>query len=473
MIRATGPALAALLAGGCGAPAQRELASEVRREVAERLEAGASLDDDAGADSDEVQRILADGMTADEAVRIALVGSPDVRAGLAALGAQRADLLQASVAPNPRIEAEARLPLEGDGRAFDLAVLQDVTGFLALPAGRRAALAQLDAARLRAVEMAVDRAAETRARFRRVQADERVLGLRRTASEVAGAAYELAQRLYAAGNVTQLEVDLQQVEYEEARLALSAAETALLESRAQLDRLLGVWGGTTGWRVAEPLPDAPEALGVEVDALEARAVERSLTLAAVRREAAAADASLTRARLAGWVPQVAVGAAAEREVEGGWSVGPAVSVGLPFFDRNQGGIARAESLGREAEWRLRARAIDVRSAARAAAVRLRAAHDRAAFLGRVVVPLRQRILERSVLEHNAMAIGIFQLLQARRAEVEAGVRYAETLRDYWAARADVDRLLAGGSPPREAAAPPSLATAPRDVGAPDAPGATP
>ena len=42
-----------------------------------------------------------------------------------------------------------------------------------------------------------------------------------------------------------------------------------------------------------------------------------------------------------------------------------------------------------------------------------------------------------------MQIGIFQLLQAKREEIEAGREYVETLRDYWVARAELERVVGG------------------------------
>ena len=44
---------------------------------------------------------------------------------------------------------------------------------------------------------------------------------------------------------------------------------------------------------------------------------------------------------------------------------------------------------------------------------------------------------------NAMALGVFQLLAAKRDEVQTARTYVELLREYWTARAEVERLEAG------------------------------
>lgn len=42
-----------------------------------------------------------------------------------------------------------------------------------------------------------------------------------------------------------------------------------------------------------------------------------------------------------------------------------------------------------------------------------------------------------------MQIGPLQLLQARQAQLDAGRQYTETLRNYWVARADLERAVGG------------------------------
>ncbi len=59
------------------------------------------------------------------------------------------------------------------------------------------------------------------------------------------------------------------------------------------------------------------------------------------------------------------------------------------------------------------------------------------------MPLKQTVLDESQLQYNAMLIGAFQLLQAKRDQIETAAAYIEQLRDYWVARLDVEQLLAG------------------------------
>ena len=63
-----------------------------------------------------------------------------------------------------------------------------------------------------------------------------------------------------------------------------------------------------------------------------------------------------------------------------------------------------------------------------------------------VLPLRHQIVRETQLQYNAMRAGVFQLLQAKRDEIDAGREYVESLRDYWVARADLERAVGGRLP---------------------------
>ena len=62
------------------------------------------------------------------------------------------------------------------------------------------------------------------------------------------------------------------------------------------------------------------------------------------------------------------------------------------------------------------------------------------------MPLRERIVSETQLAYNAMTVGVFELLQAKREQIHAGRAYVEALRSYWTAQAEVDQLLAGRLP---------------------------
>lgn len=98
---------------------------------------------------------------------------------------------------------------------------------------------------------------------------------------------------------------------------------------------------------------------------------------------------------------------------------------------------------RQSEARFRALAVKVRSEVRRARNHMLSARARVEYYRKVLLPLRGTIVEQTQLEYNAMLVGVFQLLQAKQAEIEAGRGYIEALRDYWIARAELEHAVGG------------------------------
>ncbi|MEJ7727752.1 MAG: TolC family protein [Polyangiaceae bacterium] len=96
--------------------------------------------------------------------------------------------------------------------------------------------------------------------------------------------------------------------------------------------------------------------------------------------------------------------------------------------------------------RTRAAAAMLRSAARNAAVRVQAAREQALFHRDTLLPLRERVVDETLRQYNAMNATVFALLSAKRDHIDGGRAYVEALRDYWMARAELDQLLAGRLP---------------------------
>lgn len=403
-------------------------------------------------DTDEsVRQMLQRPLTADEAVRIALLNNRELRATLREIGVARGRLLQAGLLPNPEFEVELRAP-EEVGQSFqpiiELRVEYDITQAILAPVRAGVARANLEAARYRAAAAVVGLGYNARAAHYALQATQQRLAIATRALDSFAAARDMTRALHEAGNVPELDVATQEAAYEAARTTVAQLELELLESREQLQRLLGLHGDATTWTVSDGLARLPEEEPSFED-LERRTLTASLELAETRSrlEAAARNTGLSRAE--GWIPDVGIGAIAEKEPHLGdpshsdWRWGGAITFTLPFFNRRQGTSAANEAEFDALMERYHGMSVDIRSAAREARNRVRSAHLRARQYQQVLVPARRRVMQQTLLQYNAMQVGIFQLLQARREELNTELTYVETLRDYWTARAALDALLAG------------------------------
>lgn len=144
-----------------------------------------------------------------------------------------------------------------------------------------------------------------------------------------------------------------------------------------------------------------------------------------------------------WLGDAEVEFEAERETDGQWIMGPGLSVPIPIFDTGAARSAGARGQLRQALQRVRAMEIAIRSEARTALAQTEAARARAVYLQQTLIPLRQRITRETLLQYNAMNASVFDLLLAKRAEIETGTAYIEALQDYWIARAELERAIGG------------------------------
>ena len=208
---------------------------------------------------------------------------------------------------------------------------------------------------------------------------------------------------------------------------------------------MGLWGKNSEWQTTGRLPDLPDE-PVETQDVENLALSQSLDLAAARQRILATGEQVGFNRWTALVPEFHLGPTGERLEAEGWDIGPTLEFPIPLFDQGQARIGRSVAELRRSQQEYYALAVRIRSTARASQDRLEGARDRALYYRDILLPLRERIVNETQLQYNAMQLGPFQLLQAREQQIESAVGYVEALREYWLARGDVGQLLSGRLP---------------------------
>jgi cobalt-zinc-cadmium efflux system outer membrane protein len=394
--------------------------------------------------AENVRALLQDKLTAAKATQIALLNNREIQAMYAELGVAQADLVQAGLLKNPIFDGAATFPLSGGQPDLELSVAMGFLDIFYLPLRKRVAASQLADAKLRVTGAVLDFAATVQATFYRHQANVQMLELQQTIGQGLAASFEAARRLHAAGNITDLDLAREQALVEEAKLQLRVAEVAVQQSREQLNSLMGLWGSDIAWDIDPRLPDIPEQ-PLSLAGLETRALRQSLDLASARQQMITAGAQVGVTRVTALVPEAELGSVAERE-EGAWEVGPTLAFPIPLFDQGQGRLGRAMAELRRTQQAYYVLGVRIRTTARAVRDRLQGAQDRALYYRDILLPLRERIVNETQLQYNAMQRGVFELLRAREQQIQTAVAYIEALRDYWLTRTDLDQLLSGRLP---------------------------
>jgi cobalt-zinc-cadmium efflux system outer membrane protein len=430
-----------LFASACASVPGDAGRGDIRQAVSDRT--GQSVEWQAApspADDSRVRELLAGELTADKAVAVAMANSPRLQATLAELGIARADLLQASVVRNPLFEAEIRFPSD-PFRPFELRLAQTLVDLIQLPRRRALGRAAFDAATLRVTADVVRFAADVRAQHTELVAASQRVALSRLNLEAAKAAAELAQRQHDAQTITDLELENQQAQYEQAKLDAAREEQALLIAREALVRAMGLRDASLDWQLPPAFPPLPSS-EQDQQQLEQLAATRRLDIELARREVDITRQQLPMARLAA-LGDITVDGHLQRDASGAKTFGPGIEVPVPIFNTGAPARSRAEAEYLRASHTLNALLAESASQLRTARATVAEARARVEYYRDVIVPRRQRIVELTKLEHNAMLVGVFQLLQAKQNETQAQRDFIDAQRDYAGARNDLDRALNG------------------------------
>jgi len=429
---------------GCAQLSQDRGFDGVRGVVAARAGLDVHWDQGTPADAqvaETVRGILARSLTADDAVQIALLNNRRMQASYERLGIAQADLVEAGLLENPVFHIRPRWPDRPPTTTnIELGVEWDFLQALMIPARKQLAGIRFEGAQLDVTNEVLTFVGQVREAYYTLVAAEQLANVMRVVAEAGEASFELAERMSAAGNVPDLDLENERALYEEAKLDYARAQLEAFDAREHLNALMGVWGRQTEWSVSAHLPEMP-ATEASIAHLESVAIANRLDLAQAGREVEVLSAALGFTRNWRFIVFARIGIDSERDTSGQWVTGPELQIELPLFNQRQAAIARLEAELRASEDRLIALAIEIRSEVRAERTRLLLTRQVVDRYRTVVVPTYQRIVQLSQEQYNFMLIGVFQVLEARKEEMRTYRDYVNQVRDYWITRARLERAI--------------------------------
>ena len=429
--------------GGCASFTPDGGFGAVERTTKERI--GKDLhwargDADLDAIAKRVEELLAQPLTVDNAVQVALLNNRGLQADFQELGITEAEVVQAGRLPNPGFSF-GRMS-QGDEREIERGLHFNLARLVAMPLIVRMEARRFQQVKGRVAMSVLSLAADTRKAYFTALAAEETVRYMRQVKQAADASAELARRMEQVGNFNKLQRAREQSFYANAVLQLARAEQAQRSKRERLVRLLGVWGMQTQFSLPARLPDLPPS-PVELPDVEQVALAQRLDVqgAKLAVEQTASNLGLTRTTRFVNVLELGVMRSSSNEApsQRGWEIG----FELPLFDWGDARVARAESIYMQTLHRAAETAINARSEVREAYAGYRSAYDIARHHRDEVVPLNQRIAEENVLRYNGMLIGVFELLADARTQIASVNASIEAVRDFWIAQADLDMALIG------------------------------
>ncbi|MCB1117547.1 MAG: TolC family protein [Chlamydiia bacterium] len=398
-----------------------------------------SLDDCLRAVS--ITDLLKEDLNENTAVQIALLNNRDLQATYESLGIAKAQLAQSGLLKNPVFLFSYRFStVSSVTDLIDMSLYQNFLELLLIPLKKRLARAELEATKAMVTNQILEVIAQTKIAFYKSLSAKQIWDLKIDVLLANELSFIAAQKLYEVGNITELEVAMERSLYEQAKLDVASAEITFLEAREKLNVSMGLWGLQIDWKLASHLflPDSSE----EYDTIENDAIASSIDLKIAFNEikATAAGFGVDTTRLI--FPQMDIGVSSERD-ESVWYVGPAFNLAIPLFDFGQANSAKAKARIMQQWNQYTALAVEIRSLARISRFTLLNALRQSRYLEKVIVPLAEQITNLTLLQNNAMQLGVFHLLSAKNRELEKKIQHVQLLQDYWVSYVTLQTLVFG------------------------------
>ena len=390
-----------------------------------------------------IKNLLAQPLTVDNAIQIALVNNRGLQATYAEVGIAEADLVQASRIHNPVF---GYTNVRGGGALeIDKSLGFDFLQILTIPLAKRIESRRFEQTKLLVANEVLRVAAETRkAYFQAVAAQERVSFAEQVRS-AAEAGAQIAERMARAGNFSKLDQAREQAFYAEATAQFAGAQQMAISEREKLTRLMGLWGEDTRFQLPERLPALP-ATRPELQDLEAFAIAQRLDIQAARRQSEGLASSLGLTKATRFINVLELGPAQIRGTGEPVRNGYQISLEVPIFDWGGARIARAEAIYMQSVNRLAETAVNARSEVRASYSDYIRTYDLAKHYRDEIVPLRKRISDELLLRYNGMLVSVFELLADSREQVASVNASIGALNSFWLAETELQMALGGRLP---------------------------
>lgn len=390
---------------------------------------------------DFIQCAVANELTADSAIQIALLNNPKIQAIFEEIGVARADLVEAGLLSNPSFSIEVRYPhIKGLHTNIEYLITSSLLDIFLIPLRTRLAATEFEQTKLKVSNEILNLAFDVRETYYELVLENKKIRYVQSVVELASIDSEIVSKQINVGNVNTLEFQLSQSRLLEAELELAKSQAEIIRLSEKLNRLLGF-----NEEVCLTLPDhlgEVDYQGFDICTLELIAIEERLDLQVARFEIARLGQTLG---LKDWwtYTNLQGGLAGERDPDGTNLIGPGFSGELPIFNYGQAARMRLFAQLRQAQDRLAELEIKVRS-------EVRESHKLLMSYLRIIndyqyrlLPMQGKISASSEELYNVMGLGVNKLLENKRLEVVANKNYTESIKQYLVARVKLDRALGG------------------------------
>jgi cobalt-zinc-cadmium efflux system outer membrane protein len=397
----------------------------------------------------EIDALLADGLSRQEAVRIALLNNRSLQSAFEEIGISKSDLVQAGLFSNPSLGALFRfLITSGSGTNIEAEGFFPISDLWQIPFRKKAAAAQLDATITRVGQMVMDTVAEAKRSYDSVYY---LMEAKRETEEILEKLREIGDQIAVRrdfGFMSELDTYLAQATVAETEMELARFEGELAMARSHLNRVLSLGREQIGYEIRGEEVEEPLQIPVLEEAIEYALNHRpEIQISRFKVHQAEKELELEKTRI---LRHVALGLSYERDPEEGGSdvevLGPGIDIQLPIFDQNQAQIAKAQYRIRQARKNLQALEGLVREEVARDLARIHLHEIRVHRFREKIIPLREKAIEYAERWVNAMRLNRLYLLETQKSRLQSRREYLQAIMERRHALVDLELHMGGRLP---------------------------
>jgi outer membrane protein TolC len=416
--------------------------SNVQSLIDDRLKPGIELPipgEDNQLSQEEISSLLNKPLSLADAERLSIGLNPVVRVKLLRVGIAEADFAQAGRMENPGFSYERY-----SGQDYSASLLFDIGGVLLMPLKRQLESRRLETARYQAASDVLDHIASTRKFWINAVAAKQQTSLLLQALESAEAGHNLKRQMSALGHSSVVDAAESEIFLSDMRTSLTRQRLAEINADEALIRQLGIWGQQArNLQLPDRLPRLPTK-SIELPSVEKQAIENRLDVRMANMNLQGMATNLKLTRLNPFLSSIELGPTLEKS-DGEIDRGFELEFRIPIFDTGGIKTQKAKMVFDQAQAQAELTAISAASNAREALAAYQTSLDIAKHIGKVVLPLRQRISQEQMLKYNGMLISVFDLLDDLRVAMKLESAYIDAVKDFWLADANLQQALTGSS----------------------------
>lgn len=375
-----------------------------------------------------------------QAVEVSLQNNGDIKSFREEKGIRDAGKVRAGLLPNPTLELEGDTgALTGSSAENSLSVGVSQEFFLGGKRQKRLAIAdqELEIYRWQVADRERVLREEVKTAFYVVILSEQRIALAERSIELNRQLLDVAKERLAAGDIPELEMNLVKVELARGEGAKIDVEKTLNQNQAKLRTLMGLSPGES--------PSIAGVFAAEIAMTESLADLKQLAhgkrpdLKALEAEKSRGESDIILAQ-AESVPNLTAGLAIRREtaameiggIEGkdtGYTIGLKLSMPIPVFDRNQGGVQEARAKRNSAESRLTAATRNAEREVETVYASFQNAEKVLSLYKSNIIPQLEENLNLTQEAYRLGEVGILAVIQEQKKFFEVSDGYLTALHD--------------------------------------------